>query len=76
METHSNPPNEQKAGEVPAVATTQALQVVPSAPVTSLSETTTTTTPRSTDPAADIPRITVIQDAPPMELSPTLLGIL
>ncbi|KAL0395410.1 UNVERIFIED_CONTAM: hypothetical protein Slati_4507200 [Sesamum latifolium] len=32
--------------------------------------------PRSTDPAADTPRITATQDAPPVELSPTLLGTL
>ncbi|KAL0449551.1 UNVERIFIED_CONTAM: hypothetical protein Slati_1511500 [Sesamum latifolium] len=32
--------------------------------------------PRSTDPAADTPRITATQDAPSMELSPTLLGTL
>ncbi|KAL0415982.1 UNVERIFIED_CONTAM: hypothetical protein Slati_3430100 [Sesamum latifolium] len=33
-------------------------------------------TPRSTDPAADTPRITTTQDAPPVELSLTLLGTL
>ncbi|KAL0421055.1 UNVERIFIED_CONTAM: hypothetical protein Slati_3128400 [Sesamum latifolium] len=37
METPSNTPNKQKAGEAPAAATTQALQVVLSAPLTSLS---------------------------------------
>ncbi|KAL0440249.1 UNVERIFIED_CONTAM: hypothetical protein Slati_2507900 [Sesamum latifolium] len=76
METPSNPPNKQKAREAPAAATTQALQVVPSAPLTSLSGTTTTATPRSTDPAADTPRIPVTQDALPVELSPTLIGTL
>ncbi|KAL0401762.1 UNVERIFIED_CONTAM: hypothetical protein Slati_4206100 [Sesamum latifolium] len=75
MKTPSNPPNKQ-TGEAPAAATTQALQVIPSAPLTSLSGTTTTTTPRLTDPVADIPRITVTQDAPPMELSSTLLETL
>ncbi|KAL0461154.1 UNVERIFIED_CONTAM: hypothetical protein Slati_0003000 [Sesamum latifolium] len=58
METPSNAPNKQKAGEAPAAATTQALQVVPSASLTSLSGMTTTATPRSIDPAADAPRIT------------------
>ncbi|KAL0456224.1 UNVERIFIED_CONTAM: hypothetical protein Slati_0961600 [Sesamum latifolium] len=76
METPSNLPNKQKAGEAPAAATTQALQVVPSAPLAFLSVTTTTATPRSTDPAADTPRITVTQDTPCVELSPTLLGTL
>ncbi|KAL0455086.1 UNVERIFIED_CONTAM: hypothetical protein Slati_0847800 [Sesamum latifolium] len=32
--------------------------------------------PRSTNPAADTPRVSVTQDAPHMELSPTLLGTL
>ncbi|KAL0405624.1 UNVERIFIED_CONTAM: hypothetical protein Slati_3876300 [Sesamum latifolium] len=76
METPSNPPNKQKAGEAPSAADTQALQVVPNAPLTSLSGTATIATPRSTNPAADTPRVTVTQDAPPMELSPTLLGTL
>ncbi|KAL0355716.1 UNVERIFIED_CONTAM: hypothetical protein Sradi_4018500 [Sesamum radiatum] len=51
-----------------------ALQVVPSTSLTSLSGTTTTAKPRSTDPTADIPRITATPDAPPVELSPTLLA--
>ncbi|KAL0446081.1 UNVERIFIED_CONTAM: hypothetical protein Slati_1736000 [Sesamum latifolium] len=44
--------------------------------MTFLFGTTTTATPRLTDPAADTPRITVAQDTPPVELSPTLLGTL
>ncbi|KAL0366877.1 UNVERIFIED_CONTAM: hypothetical protein Sradi_3577800 [Sesamum radiatum] len=52
METPSNAPNKQKAGEMPAV-TTQALQVVPSASLTSLSGTAVTAMRRSTDPATD-----------------------
>ncbi|KAL0420622.1 UNVERIFIED_CONTAM: hypothetical protein Slati_3085100 [Sesamum latifolium] len=72
----SNPPNKQKAREAPAAATTQAPEVVPSAPLTFLSGTTTTVMPRSTDPAADTPRITVTQDALLLELSPTLQGTL
>ncbi|KAL0437546.1 UNVERIFIED_CONTAM: hypothetical protein Sradi_0462500 [Sesamum radiatum] len=72
----SNPPNKQKAGEAPTAATTQALQVVPSASLTSLARATTTTALRPADPAADTPRITVVQDAPPVELSPALLGTL
>ncbi|KAL0456211.1 UNVERIFIED_CONTAM: hypothetical protein Slati_0960300 [Sesamum latifolium] len=44
--------------------------------MTSLSGTTTTATPRLTDPAADTPRVTVAQDTPPVELSLTLLGTL
>ncbi|KAL0402469.1 UNVERIFIED_CONTAM: hypothetical protein Slati_4276800 [Sesamum latifolium] len=76
METPSNAPNKQKAREAPAAATTQALQVVPSASLNSLSEMTRTATPMSIDPTADTPRITATQDAPPMELSPTLLGTL
>ncbi|KAL0445417.1 UNVERIFIED_CONTAM: hypothetical protein Slati_2264400 [Sesamum latifolium] len=76
MKTHSNAPNKQKAGQAPVAATTQALQVVPSASLTSQSETTTTTMPRSTDPGVDTPRITATQDAPPVEFSPTLLGSL
>ncbi|KAL0402094.1 UNVERIFIED_CONTAM: hypothetical protein Slati_4239300 [Sesamum latifolium] len=32
--------------------------------------------PRSADPAADAPRITATQDAPAVELSPSLLGTL
>ncbi|KAL0443941.1 UNVERIFIED_CONTAM: hypothetical protein Slati_2116800 [Sesamum latifolium] len=55
---------------------TQALQVVPSASLTSLSGVAAIATPRSTDPAADTPRITAAQDTPPVELSPTLLGTL
>ncbi|KAL0402074.1 UNVERIFIED_CONTAM: hypothetical protein Slati_4237300 [Sesamum latifolium] len=62
METPSNAPNKQKVGEAPA-ATTQALQVVPSAPLAPLSRIAATTTPRSTDPAIDTPRITVTPDA-------------
>ncbi|KAL0420480.1 UNVERIFIED_CONTAM: hypothetical protein Slati_3070900 [Sesamum latifolium] len=72
METPTNAPNKQKAGEAPA-ATTQALQVVPSMSLTSLSRTATTATPRSTDPAADTPRIIVSPDASPVELSSDLL---
>ncbi|KAL0455771.1 UNVERIFIED_CONTAM: hypothetical protein Slati_0916300 [Sesamum latifolium] len=71
----SNTPNKQKAEEAPA-ATTQALHVVLSAPLTPLSGITTTVAPRSTDPAANTPRITATHDAPPAELSPTLLGTL
>ncbi|KAL0446077.1 UNVERIFIED_CONTAM: hypothetical protein Slati_1735600 [Sesamum latifolium] len=71
MKTPSNTPNKPKAGEAPAAATTQALQVVPSAPLTSLSGMTTTAMPRSTEPAANTPRIIATQDAPPVELSPT-----
>ncbi|KAL0373418.1 UNVERIFIED_CONTAM: hypothetical protein Sradi_3257500 [Sesamum radiatum] len=76
METPSNAPNKQKTGEAPAAATTQALQVVPSAFLTSLSGTTTTATPRSADPATDAPRITATQITPPVELSLSLLGTL
>ncbi|KAL0415852.1 UNVERIFIED_CONTAM: hypothetical protein Slati_3417100 [Sesamum latifolium] len=76
METPSHGPNKQKAGEAPAAATTQALQVVPSASLASLSETTKTATPRSADPAADAPRITATLDAPPVELSASLLRTL
>ncbi|KAL0444750.1 UNVERIFIED_CONTAM: hypothetical protein Slati_2197700 [Sesamum latifolium] len=76
MKTPNNTPNKQKAGEIPAAATTQALQVVPSASLAYLSGATMTIMPRSTDPAADAPRITATQDAPPVELSPTLLGTL
>ncbi|KAL0413868.1 UNVERIFIED_CONTAM: hypothetical protein Sradi_1588500 [Sesamum radiatum] len=76
MEIPSNALNKQKGGEAPTAATTQALQVVLSVSLTSLSRTTTTATPRSTDTAADTPRITATQDAPPLELSPTLLGTL
>ncbi|KAL0427973.1 UNVERIFIED_CONTAM: hypothetical protein Slati_2972100 [Sesamum latifolium] len=75
METPSNAPNKQKA-EAPTAATTQALQVISSASLISLSRTTTTATPRSTDPVADTPRITATQDTPPVELSSTLLGTL
>ncbi|KAL0288333.1 UNVERIFIED_CONTAM: hypothetical protein Sradi_7100000 [Sesamum radiatum] len=73
MEMPTNAPNKQKAREAPAAATTQALQVVPSASLTSLSGATTTTAPRPADLVADIPRITAVQDAPPVELFPTLL---
>ncbi|KAL0404540.1 UNVERIFIED_CONTAM: hypothetical protein Sradi_2094800 [Sesamum radiatum] len=69
----SNAPNKQKAGEAPAAATTHTLQVVPSASLTSLAGATTTAAPRPADPAADTPRITAVQDAPPVELSPALL---
>ncbi|KAL0434784.1 UNVERIFIED_CONTAM: hypothetical protein Sradi_0186300 [Sesamum radiatum] len=75
METPSNAPNKQKAGEALVAATTQALQVVPSTSLTSLSGAATTTTPRSIDPVVDTRRITSTQDAPLMELS-TLLGTL
>ncbi|KAL0407310.1 UNVERIFIED_CONTAM: hypothetical protein Slati_4044900 [Sesamum latifolium] len=75
METPTNAPNKQKAGEMPVV-TIQALQVVPNAPLTSFFRTAATMMPRSTDPATDTPRITVSPDAPPMELSPNLLGTL
>ncbi|KAL0427110.1 UNVERIFIED_CONTAM: hypothetical protein Slati_2885800 [Sesamum latifolium] len=67
METPSNAPNKQKAGEAPAAAT-QALQVVQSASMTSLFGTTATTTSRSTDPATDTSRTTITPDAPPVEL--------
>ncbi|KAL0458620.1 UNVERIFIED_CONTAM: hypothetical protein Slati_0489200 [Sesamum latifolium] len=67
MKTPSNAPNKQKTGEAPA-ATTQALQVVPSVPLTPLSGTTTTAAPRSTDPAAKAPRITTTHDALPVEM--------
>ncbi|KAL0303258.1 UNVERIFIED_CONTAM: hypothetical protein Sradi_6193900 [Sesamum radiatum] len=62
METPTNTPNKQKAGEAPT-ATTQDLQVVPSASLTSLSGAATTATPRSTDPTIDTFRITVFSDA-------------
>ncbi|KAL0455810.1 UNVERIFIED_CONTAM: hypothetical protein Slati_0920200 [Sesamum latifolium] len=74
METPSNPSNKQKAGEAPAAADTQALQVVPNAPLTSLFGTTTTTTPRSTDPAADTPRVTMQPEVVvPEQVDPTLV---
>ncbi|KAL0458849.1 UNVERIFIED_CONTAM: hypothetical protein Slati_0512100 [Sesamum latifolium] len=76
METPSNAPNKQKAREAPAAATSQALQIVPSASMTSLSGMSTTATPRLIDPTADTPRITVAQDTPPVELSLTLLETL
>ncbi|KAL0430848.1 UNVERIFIED_CONTAM: hypothetical protein Sradi_0710800 [Sesamum radiatum] len=72
----SNAPNKQKVGEAPAAATNQALQVVPSTSLTSLAGVTTITAPRPADLAADAPRITAMQDAPPVELSPALLGSL
>ncbi|KAL0412192.1 UNVERIFIED_CONTAM: hypothetical protein Slati_3808900 [Sesamum latifolium] len=75
METPSNAPNKQKAGEAPA-ATTQTLQVVPRASLTSLSRTAETATSRSTDLATDAPRTTISPDTPPVELSPNLLGTL
>ncbi|KAL0434957.1 UNVERIFIED_CONTAM: hypothetical protein Sradi_0203600 [Sesamum radiatum] len=75
METPVNTPNKQKAGDAPG-ATTQALQVVPSAFLSSLSGTAVTVTPRSRDPATDAPSITVTPDAPPAELPPNLLGTL
>ncbi|KAL0308873.1 UNVERIFIED_CONTAM: hypothetical protein Sradi_5829600 [Sesamum radiatum] len=72
METLTNAANKQKAGETPVV-TTQALQVVSRTPLTPISRS-TTTTPRSTDPATDTPRITVSQNSLPVELSSNLLG--
>ncbi|KAL0303166.1 UNVERIFIED_CONTAM: hypothetical protein Sradi_6184700 [Sesamum radiatum] len=75
METLVNTPNKQKAGDAPA-ATTQALQVVPSVPLSSLFGTAATATPRSKDPATDALRITVIPDAPSAELSLNLLETL
>ncbi|KAL0442190.1 UNVERIFIED_CONTAM: hypothetical protein Sradi_0157900 [Sesamum radiatum] len=73
METPTNVANKQKARETPS-GTTQALQVISSALFAPASGSTTTTTPMSTDPGTDIPRIIVSPDAPPVELSLDLLG--
>ncbi|KAL0297944.1 UNVERIFIED_CONTAM: hypothetical protein Sangu_2462100 [Sesamum angustifolium] len=73
METLTNAANKQKVGEIPVV-TTQVLQVVSSTPLTPISRSTATTTPRSADPATDTTRITVSQNSLPMELSSDLLG--
>ncbi|KAL0287068.1 UNVERIFIED_CONTAM: hypothetical protein Sradi_7132200 [Sesamum radiatum] len=72
----SNAPNKQKVGEAPAAATTQALQVVPITSLTSLAGATATAPPRPANPVADALRITAVQDAPPVELSPALRGTL
>ncbi|KAL0435228.1 UNVERIFIED_CONTAM: hypothetical protein Sradi_0230700 [Sesamum radiatum] len=76
MEIPNNLPNKQKAGEAPAAATTQALQVVPGAPLTPLFGIATAASPRWANPASEAPRIVITQDAPHLELSPTLLETL
>ncbi|KAL0286816.1 UNVERIFIED_CONTAM: hypothetical protein Sradi_7138600 [Sesamum radiatum] len=72
MEIPTNTLNKQKAGEASA-ATTQALEVVPSAPLASLTGRAATIALRSTDPTTDTPRITVNPNSLPAELSPNLL---
>ncbi|KAL0320060.1 UNVERIFIED_CONTAM: hypothetical protein Sradi_5267500 [Sesamum radiatum] len=59
METPDNLPNKQKAGEALAAATTQALQVVPGAPLTPLFGAAAVASPRSENSAADAPRIVI-----------------
>ncbi|KAL0434890.1 UNVERIFIED_CONTAM: hypothetical protein Sradi_0196900 [Sesamum radiatum] len=68
--------NKQKAEEAPADATTQALQVVHGAALAPLFGAAVAASPRSADPAPNAPRIVITQDAPPLELSRTLLGTL
>ncbi|KAL0287484.1 UNVERIFIED_CONTAM: hypothetical protein Sradi_7124600 [Sesamum radiatum] len=75
MEIPTNVANKKKARETPN-STTQALQVVSSTLFTPFSGSTTTATPRSIDPGADVPRIIIFPNAPPMELSSDLLGTL